>query len=111
MRGKPDQQRFEALLREHSGIVFKVAGVYAHNVHDRDDLAQEITIQLWRSFGAFDERRAKFTTWMYRVALNVAISYSRTTKRSAERVEPLDEAHLDTLASAGDGQPAALEKD
>lgn len=111
MRDKPDQQRFEALLREHHGIVFKVAGVYARNTHDRDDLAQDIAAQLWRSFGTFDERRAKFTTWMYRVALNVAISYGRAAKRGIERVEALDEAHSGTLATAGDGQLAALEKD
>lgn len=111
MRGKPDQQRFEVLLREHRQIVFKVAGMYARNPCDRDDLAQDITAQLWRSFGAFDEHRAKFSTWMYRVALNVAISYGRAARRRAERVEPLDEARLDTLASAGDRQQAALEKD
>src|SRR6185312_2398876 len=82
MRGKPDQRRFEMLLREHQGIAFKVAGIYARGVHDREDLIQEIAAQLWRSFGAFDESRAKFTTWMYRVALNVAISHVRSAKRS-----------------------------
>ena len=111
MRGKSDQQRFEALLREHRGIVFKVAGVYARNPHDREDLAQEIAAQLWRSFHSFDERRAKFTTWMYRVALNVAISYSRIARRGADRVETLDETHFGTLASTCEEQQAALEKD
>lgn len=111
MRGKPDQQRFEVLLREHQQIVFKVAGMYAHNSCDRDDLAQDITAQLWRSFGTFGKHRAEFSTWMYRVALNVAISYGRAARRRAECVEPLDEARLDTLASAGDSrQQAALEK-
>lgn len=60
-RERPDQRRFEALLREHGRIVFNVASVYARDTHDRDDLAQEIAAQLWRSFGAIDERRAKFT--------------------------------------------------
>jgi RNA polymerase sigma-70 factor (ECF subfamily) len=109
MRGKPDQQRFEALLREHHGIVFKVAGVYARNPHDRDDLAQEIATQLWRSFGTFDARRAKFTTWMYRVALNVAISHVRSAKRSgAEYLQPLDETQLETV-SGTDAPHAAAE--
>jgi RNA polymerase sigma-70 factor (ECF subfamily) len=70
MRGKPDQQRFETLLRDHFGIVLKIAGAYARSAHDRDDLVQDIATQLWRSFGTFDESRAKFTTWMYRVALS-----------------------------------------
>ena len=112
MRGKPDQQRFEALLREHRGIVFKVAGVYARNPHDREDLAQEIAVQLWRSFGSFDERRAKFTTWMYRVALNVAISNLRSAKRAdAGQLESLDGVHLETIAGTGTSHDEALERD
>lgn len=103
MRAKPDQQRFEALLREHQGIVFKVAGAYARGREERDDLAQEIATQCWRSFPRFDERLAKFSTWMYRVALNVAISHMRSAKRSgSEHIEPLDGAHLETAAGAGD---------
>lgn len=100
MRGKPDQQRFETLLREHLGIVFKVAGVYAHGREERDDLAQEICAQCWRSFASYDERRAKFSTWMYRVALNVAISQARRRKRDiADRFEPLDTHHLETIGA------------
>lgn len=100
MRGKPDQQRFEALLHEHMGIVFKVAGVYARGHEERDDLAQEIATQCWRSFASYDSRRAKFSTWMYRVALNVAISMARRRKRDmAERFEPLDTHHLQTIGA------------
>lgn len=93
MADRERQRRFEALLREHRRIVLKVAAAYARGVHDRDDLAQEIAVQLWRSFGRFDERRAKFSTWMYRVALNVAISQLRQARRGgADRLEPLDAA-------------------
>jgi len=100
MRGKPDQQRFEALLGEHLGIVFKVAGVYARGREDRDDLAQEICAQCWRSFAGFDERRAKFSTWMYRVALNVAISHARRRKRDiAGQCEVLETRHLETIGA------------
>lgn len=112
MRGKPDKQRFETLLREHHGIVFKVAGVYAHNPHDRDDLAQDIAAQLWRSFGTFDERRAKFTTWMYRVALNVAISHVRSVKRTgAEHCGPLEDVHVESVADGALSQHEAIERD
>jgi RNA polymerase sigma factor (sigma-70 family) len=100
MRGKADQQRFEALLHEHAGIVFKVAGAYARGREERDDLAQEIAAQCWRSFASYDPRRAKFSTWMYRVALNVAISTARRRKRDmAERFEPLETHHLETIGS------------
>lgn len=112
MADRERQRQFEGLLREHQRIVLKIAGAYARNVHDREDLAQEIAIQLWRSFGRFDERRAKFTTWMYRVALNVAISHARNAKRSgAEHVELLDEPHLETIASGDDAPHDSLDRD
>jgi RNA polymerase sigma-70 factor (ECF subfamily) len=92
----------EALLREHQRIVFKVAGAYSRSEHDRDDLAQEIAAQLWRSFAAYDPRRAKFSTWMYRVALNVAISHVRDAARhDAEHSPPFGTARLETMADGG----------
>ncbi len=112
MQDRERQRRFEGLLREHQRIVFKVARVYARDLHERDDLAQEIAAQLWRSFGAFDERLAKFSTWMYRVALNVAISHTRSLKRSgAERVQPLDSVHLESIPEPGASQEQMLERD
>src|SRR5262245_17763510 len=70
------QERFLTLLEMHERIVFKVAALYCHNAEDRRDLAQEITAQLWRAFPRYDEARP-FSTWAYRIALNVAISYAR----------------------------------
>jgi RNA polymerase sigma-70 factor (ECF subfamily) len=70
------QQRFQTLVDEHRGIIFKVCGSYCRGADDREDLAQEIIAQLWRSFPRFDDRKV-FSTWMYRVALNVAISFVR----------------------------------
>jgi RNA polymerase sigma factor (sigma-70 family) len=103
MGGKADQQRFEALWREHRRIVLKVASVYARGGEERLDLVQEIGVQLWRAFAGYDERRAKFSTWLYRIALNVAISHLRRTGGEAGRFEPLGDAHLETIA----GEPAA----
>jgi len=70
------QDRFQALVEEHKKILYKVCNSYCHNPGDRDDLAQEIIVQLWRSFASFDGR-VPFSTWMYRIALNVAISFYR----------------------------------
>lgn len=87
------QRQYQQLLQAHSGIVYKVAGSYSRNVADRDDLVQEICLQLWRSFPSYDPQR-RFSTWMYRVALNVAISQLR---RRVPDSEPLSEAHLETI--------------
>lgn len=98
MTARQHQQRFEALLHEHRGIVFKVAGLYSRNTADREDLVQEISVQLWRSFARYDERQAKFSTWLYRIALNVAISQARRGRWSeSDRFEPLQTHHLETV--------------
>jgi RNA polymerase sigma-70 factor (ECF subfamily) len=101
MTARQHQQRFESLLHEHRRIVFKVAGLYSRNSADRADLVQEISAQLWRSFGGYDEARAKFSTWMYRIALNVAISQARRWPE-ADRFEPLETHHLETVGG-GEG--------
>ncbi len=106
------QRRFEILLREHQRVVFKVAGVYARTPHDREDLAQEIAFQLWRSFASYDATHAKFSTWMYRVALNVAISHVRSVKHAgAEYIESLDGMHRDSLANGDASHVEALQRD
>ena len=84
--------RFEALLQAHRGVVFKVARTYCLNPDDRDDLAQDITAQLWRAFDRYDGQRP-FSTWMYRIALNVAISQVRTRSLRERHHVPLDESH------------------
>jgi RNA polymerase sigma-70 factor (ECF subfamily) len=68
--------QFQALLERHRGIVLKVANTYCRHAEDRRDLAQEICTQAWKAFPAWDSQRP-FSTWMYRIALNVAISQAR----------------------------------
>ena len=79
------ESKFIDHLERHRGILFKISYAYARTREDREDLAQEIVVQLWRSFERFDERQ-RFSTWMYRVALNVAISFHR---REATRTKHL----------------------
>jgi RNA polymerase sigma-70 factor, ECF subfamily len=78
-------ERFQALVDEHKKILYKVCNSYCRNHDDREDLAQDIIVQLWRSFGSFDAR-ARFSTWMYRIALNVAISFYRRENTRARYV-------------------------
>jgi RNA polymerase sigma factor (sigma-70 family) len=87
------QGKFESLIDEHKKILYKVCHSYCRNRDDRDDLAQEIIIQLWRSFGGFDGR-VRFSTWMYRIALNVAISFYRRESTRMRHVISDDERLL-----------------
>jgi RNA polymerase sigma factor (sigma-70 family) len=93
-----EQDRFLALLEEHKRILYKVANAYCRNRLDRPDLIQEIILELWRSFGRFDGR-ARFSTWMYRIAMNVAISAYRGERRRIRDALPLDELGLNLEAA------------
>jgi RNA polymerase sigma-70 factor (ECF subfamily) len=95
------QDRFVSLLAEHRKILYKVAGSYCREPADREDLVQEMAVQLWRSFDRYDERY-RFSTWMYRVALNVAISFHRSASRRSRDLVQVDGAILDLVATAAD---------
>lgn len=101
------EDRFLTLLEGHRKILYKVANAYCREREDRSDLAQEIVIQLWRSFGRYDEQY-RFSTWMYRIALNVAISFYRTESVRVRQTLPLEGVVLDFAAA--DGQPDADER-
>jgi len=88
------RERFQALISQHEKLVFKVANMYCRNAEDRRDLAQEICVQAWRSFASYDLARS-FSTWMYRIALNVAISFARSAGHRERHAVALDEDALD----------------
>jgi RNA polymerase sigma-70 factor (ECF subfamily) len=67
---------FEQLIYDHQPLIHKICNIYGKSEADREDLFQEIVIQLWKSFASF-EHRSKISTWMYRVALNTAITQKR----------------------------------
>jgi RNA polymerase sigma-70 factor (ECF subfamily) len=71
---------FVELLQKHQNIVHKVCRLYTNNADAHNDLFQEITIQLWRAYPKF-RGDSKFSTWMYRVGLNTAITLYRKSKR------------------------------
>lgn len=89
MTDSEKRNRFLALVEKNQDIIHKICGVYAWNDHDRSDLRQEILYQLWKAFDSF-RRDSKFTTWMYRVALNTAL-LSLRRRRSEMPVERLGE--------------------
>ena len=81
------------ILEKHKGIVFKVARSYCSNEFDREDLVQEILAQIWRSLDTYNDA-FKVTTWMYRVALNVAISFYRKDKSTAYKHTEIEDRLL-----------------
>lgn len=67
---------FETIIIEHKGIFFKVAKTYCKDEEDRKDLLQEMMVQVWQSLPRYNHE-FKLSTWLYRIVLNVAISYYR----------------------------------
>lgn len=82
---------FLSVIRLNKGIIYKIANSYSKTNDDRQDLVQEIIIQLWRSFDNYDQQY-KHSTWIYRIALNVAISYYRKENTRKKISHPLAES-------------------
>ncbi|HEX6039199.1 sigma-70 family RNA polymerase sigma factor [Longimicrobium sp.] len=104
MSDSATQDRFVVLVDEHRKILYKVASAYCREPADRADLEQEIVAQLWRSFSRYDARY-RFSTWMYRIALNVAISYVRGESRRRRTLVPAEESILQVAADDAGHEP------
>ncbi len=83
-------QQFIAEIVRHKGIIFRICRIYQKEKSAQDDLYQEILMNAWNSFPRF-EGRSKFSTWLYRVALNTAL-YQRRKNRISENIVGLEYA-------------------
>lgn len=101
--GRRDQnsERFAGLIRDHAGIVRKVAATYARAPEDRADLTQDMLANLWAAWPHYDDTRS-FPTCMYRVALNVALSHVRSVYRERRVMTPLTGGHNAVAATNPD---------
>jgi RNA polymerase sigma-70 factor, ECF subfamily len=81
------ENHFEKDIRENELLIYKVCSIYAYTDADREDLFQDIVIQLWKAYPKF-KGQAKFSTWVYRVALNTAITGLRKQKRVNKADQP-----------------------
>ena len=85
------EKEFTNIISTHQGIIFKVCRMYCNDREDSEDLFQEIVLQLWRSYPAFNAQ-AKVSTWMYRIGLNTAITRLRKNNRKP-LTQPLSIEH------------------
>ena len=98
-----DAPELTDLIRRHAKLIHKIAYAYCRDATDREDVVQEVAVQLWRSRHRYDERFSE-TTWVYRIALNVAISFQRRERRHRERRLSI-ESHAITIAAACEVEP------
>ncbi|MBK7638908.1 MAG: RNA polymerase sigma factor [Bacteroidetes bacterium] len=90
MNEKQQKQHFQNIIEQHKGILFKVARAYCQNEDDRQDLIQEMMIQVWQSLHRYNIQ-FKISTWLYRISLNVAISFYRKNTTRANKYTVLNE--------------------
>lgn len=78
------EKEFTELINNHRALIFKVCNLYCSYPESRKDLFQEVVLQLWKSFPGFRKASAN-STWIYRVALNTAISNFRKESKKPEK--------------------------
>jgi RNA polymerase sigma-70 factor (ECF subfamily) len=88
MTDKRQKDQFLDILEKNIGIIIKIARAYSKTLHDKEDLINDITLELWKSFGRF-KGDSKISTWIYRIALNTSMNYKR--KREKDRLFFLDD--------------------
>jgi RNA polymerase sigma-70 factor (ECF subfamily) len=90
MNEKQQRQDFQNIIEQHKGIFYKIARAYCANEDDRQDLIQEMMIQVWQSNHRYNGQ-FKISTWLYRISLNVAITFYRKNTTRANNHTLLDE--------------------
>lgn len=85
------KEKFIATIKANQNLIYKICYSYCYDPDLRKDLEQDILFQLWRSFEKFDGR-VKISTWMYRIALNTAISFLRNDKKIENQKLSVDES-------------------
>ena len=90
------ESEFSQLMEQHKGIIYKVVNSYCQHQDDRQDLAQEILTAMWFSIDKYNSEY-KFSTWMYRIALNVAISHYRKDSKRHDKPGPNEEPLINVM--------------
>jgi RNA polymerase sigma factor (sigma-70 family) len=90
MTPQANKDQFLHLIQHNKKLIFKVCNTYCSDAEDRKDLVQEVIIQLWHSFEKYDNT-FKLSTWMYRIALNTAISFYRSDNKRRSNTTSISE--------------------
>lgn len=96
---KAREADFLALIKQHERLIYKISFNYCRDAKDREDLVQEIIFQLWKSYPGF-KPDFKVSTWMYKVALNTAVSFYRKHGKKKEQEIALEGTNVHDLQSA-----------
>ena len=104
---RKDSSSFLQVIDANKGIIYKVANSYCRDEENRKDLIQEIVLQLWLSYPKYDPN-FKLSTWMYRIALNVSISFYRKENRRGRISQPFPD---EIISFSTEENPAEIQED
>lgn len=90
---KINEKKYLNTIKEHQHLIYKIASLYTNNKEDREDLVQEISYQLWKSFASF-ENQSSISTWLYRVSMNTAIQFLKKETRNRKYLNEMNSSDL-----------------
>jgi RNA polymerase sigma factor (sigma-70 family) len=82
------EKEFVEVIEAHKNLLYKIANTYCQDSQDQNDLVQDIILQIWQSFDKYNDQY-KYSTWIYRIALNVAINFYKKEKRKKDILHPI----------------------
>ena len=91
---QPVKKEFVDIIEKHKGIIYKICNGYCKEADDREDLVQDVIGHLWKAYPKYNSDY-KLSTWIYRIALNVAISYYRKEQTRKKYIQPIQEHTLE----------------
>lgn len=97
------------MLEAHQLIIFKVCNAYCHDKEEQKDLVQEVILQLWNSFEKYDPQY-KYSTWVYRIALNVAISHYRKSRTRGQYIGTFEASFVNIAEEKTEDNSAGIEQ-
>jgi RNA polymerase sigma factor (sigma-70 family) len=96
-----DKDSFVKIIKNNKRIIYKVINTYCSDIDDRKDLEQEIIIQLWKSFQSYNDQ-FQLSTFIYRIAMNVSISFYRSNLNRKSRTTSLNESIFEEIKLEND---------
>jgi RNA polymerase sigma factor (sigma-70 family) len=103
LQDKELEKRFEAQIGAHEALIRKICRMYAYGAADRQDLFQDIILQLWQAYPRF-RGESKFSTWLYRVSINTAMTKARKRKVFVSYMDP------ETISTSHAADPASTDE-
>jgi RNA polymerase sigma-70 factor (ECF subfamily) len=101
MTNKLSKNYFVEIFEANIGIIYKISKAYTKTTADRDDLINDIALELWKAFPRF-KGHAKISTWIYRIALNTSMNYKRRQKKEISLFSDLKQ--IDNISTLIDNE-------